>query len=139
MLTAFVEALMSAETDIVCAGFNTALSRRTAATATGPGSGDTCAGTADLAILNLREDSYFLKQAAEAAQGAERATTSLSATLLPALKLTRRLENLVESAMSPGCRRLRVTGLAKDLGEQVERFPSRRCTRALTRLSRRVR
>ena len=65
---------------------------------------DTRAGTLDVAIPKLREGSYFPDWLLERRRRAERGADHGGGHLLPARCSTRRMEKLVETLGSPGCR-----------------------------------
>ena len=100
MLTAFVQALMSADADAACgAEFGTRSPDRTnRRNGYRPREWDTRAGTIELAIPKLREGSYFPDWLLERRKRAERALISVVATSYLLGVSTRRMEKLVETA-----------------------------------------
>ena len=99
MLTAFVQALMSADADVACgAEFGTRspdrVNRRNGYRHR---DWDTRAGTIELAIPKLREGSYFPDWLLERRKRAERALISVVATSYLLGVSTRRMEKLVST------------------------------------------
>ena len=127
MLTAFVQALMSAEADAQCGAEYG--SRRPDRTNRRNGyrhrEWDTRAGTIELAIPKLREGSYFPDWLLERRKRAERALISVVATSYLLGVSTRRMEKLVETLGITGLSKSQVSVMAKDLDAQVEAFRTR--------------
>jgi len=119
MLTAFVQALMSADADAVCgADFGTRSPDRTnSRNGYRAREWDTRAGTVELAIPKLREGSYFPGWLLERRKRAEQALTTVVAT--------RRMEKLVETLGVTRLSKSQVSVMAKDLDAQVEAFRTR--------------
>src|SRR3954451_34715 len=98
MLTAFVQALMSADADTVCSAEYGSRSPDRVNQRNGYRSRewDTRAGTIELAIPKLREGSYFPDWLLEHRRRAEQALVSVVATSYLLGVSTRRVEKLVE-------------------------------------------
>src|SRR3954469_15083322 len=126
MLTAFVQALMSADADSVCgAEYGTRSPDRTnRRNGYRPREWDTRAGTIELAIPKLREGSYFPDWLLERRKRAERALISVVATSY-LLGVTRRMEKRVERLGITRLSKSQVSVMAKDLDAQVEAFRTR--------------
>src|SRR6478736_6205359 len=127
MLTAFVQALMSADADSVCgADYGTRspdrINRRNGYRAR---DWDTRAGTIELAIPKLREGSYFPDWLLERRKRAEKALVTVVATSYLLGVSTRRMEKLVEQLGITGLSKSQVSVMAKDLDAQVEAFRTR--------------
>src|SRR6478752_6402142 len=127
MLTAFVQALMSADADVACgAEFGTRspdrVNRRNGYRHR---DWDTRAGTIELAIPKLREGSYFPDWLLERRKRAERALISVVATSYLLGVSTRRMEKLVEQLGITRLSRSQVSEMAKSLDKAVEAFRSR--------------
>jgi putative transposase len=127
MLTAFVQALMSADADAVCgAEFGTRSPDRTnRRNGYRPREWDTRAGTIELAIPKLREGSYFPDWLLERRKRAERALISVVATSYLLGVSTRRMEKLIEQLGITRLSKSQVSVMAKDLDGQVEAFRTR--------------
>jgi putative transposase len=127
MLTAFVQALMSADADAVCgAEFGTRSPDRTSRrNGYRQREWDTRAGTIELAIPKLREGSYFPDWLLERRKRAERALISVVATSYLLGVSTRRMEKLVEQLGITRLSKSQVSVMAKDLDAQVEAFRTR--------------
>jgi putative transposase len=127
MLTAFVQALMSADADAVCgADFGTRSPDRTnSRNGYRAREWDTRAGTVELAIPKLREGSYFPGWLLERRKRAEQALTTVVATCYLLGVSTRRMEKLVETLGVTRLSKSQVSVMAKDLDAQVEAFRTR--------------
>ena len=127
MLTAFVQALMSADADTVCgAEFGSRSPDRTnRRNGYRHREWDTRAGTIELAIPKLREGSYFPDWLLERRKRAERALISVVATSYLLGVSTRRMEKLVEQLGITRLSKSQVSIMAKDLDAQVEAFRTR--------------
>jgi putative transposase len=127
MLTAFVQALMSADADAVCgAEYGTRSPERTnRRNGYRSREWDTRAGTIELAIPKLREGSYFPDWLLERRKRAERALISVVATSYLLGVSTRRMEKLVETLGITRLSKSQVSIMAKDLDAQVEAFRTR--------------
>jgi transposase-like protein len=127
MLTAFVQALMSADADAACgAEFGTRSPERTnRRNGYRSREWDTRAGTIELAIPKLREGSYFPDWLLERRKRAERALISVVATSYLLGVSTRRMEKLVEQLGITQLSKSQVSVMAKDLDAQVEAFRTR--------------
>ena len=127
MLQTFAEAQMSADADAVCGAdygqrnpdrINTRNGYRRRGW-------DTRAGSIDLAIPKLREESYFPDWLLERRRRAESALMSAVATSYLLGVSTRRMEKLVETLGVTRLSRSQVSEMAQDLDGQVEAFRSR--------------
>jgi putative transposase len=127
MLTAFVQALMSADADAACgADYGSRSPDRTnRRNGYRPREWDTRAGTIELAIPKLREGSYFPDWLLERRRRAEKALISVVATSYLLGVSTRRMEKLVEQLGITRLSKSQVSVMAKDLDAQVEAFRSR--------------
>ena len=127
MLTAFVQALMSADADSVCgAEFGTrSPDRVNQRNGYRHRDWDTRAGTIELAIPKLREGSYFPDWLLERRKRAERALVSVVATSYLLGVSTRRMEKLVETLGITRLSKSQVSIMAKGLDAQVEAFRTR--------------
>src|SRR5690349_3793419 len=127
MLTAFVQALMSADADAACgAEYGTRSPDRTnRRNGYRHRDWDTRAGTIELAIPKLREGSYFPDWLLERRKRAERALISVVATSYLLGVSTRRMEKLVETLGITRLSKSQVSIMAKDLDAQVEAFRTR--------------
>ncbi|WP_344808628.1 IS256 family transposase, partial [Microlunatus ginsengisoli] len=127
MLTAFVQALMSADADSVCgAEYGSRHPERTnRRNGYRSRDWDTRAGTIELAIPKLREGSYFPDWLLERRKRAERALVSVVATSYLLGVSTRRMEKLVETLGITRLSKSQVSVMAKDLDAQVEAFRTR--------------
>jgi putative transposase len=127
MLTAFVQALMSADADTACgAEFGTrSPDRVNQRNGYRHRDWDTRAGTIELAIPKLREGSYFPDWLLERRKRAERALVSVVATSYLLGVSTRRMEKLVETLGITRLSKSQVSIMAKDLDAQVEAFRTR--------------
>jgi len=127
MLSAFVQALMSAEADAVCGAPYGARSaeRTTSRNGYRTRDFDTRAGTMEVAIPKLREGSYFPDWLLERRKRAERALVSVVATSYLLGVSTRRMEKLVETLGITRLSKSQVSIMAKDLDAQVEAFRTR--------------
>ena len=110
LLSIFIQALMSAESDALCgAGYGERCSvRSNRRNGYRHRDFDTRAGTIDVAIPKLRQGSYFPDWLLQRRKRAERALTSVVATCYLLGVSTRRMERLVDPSVS-------------------QRFPSPRC------------
>jgi putative transposase len=127
MVSAFAEAMMSAEADAVCgAGYGVRSDERTN-TRNGyrRRDWDTRAGSIELAIPKLRSGSYFPDWLLERRRRAEAALVSVVATSYLLGVSTRRMEKLVETLGITRLSRSQVSAMAKDLDAQVEAFRTR--------------
>jgi putative transposase len=141
MLTAFVQALMSADADAVCGAEYGTRSPDRSNRRNGYRSRewDTRAGAIVLAIPKLREGSYFPDWLLERRKRADRALVSVVATSYLLGVSTRRMEKLVEQLGITRLSRSQVSVMAKDLDAQVEAFRPERWMPAPTRSSLRTR
>ena len=127
MLTTFMNALMSAETDAICGApcGTPSPERVNARNGYRYPDFDTRAGTLDMAIPKLRSGSYFLDWLLERRRRAEAALTSVVATCYVLGVSTRRMEKLVDSLGITRLSRSQVSEMARDLDAQVEAFRTR--------------
>jgi transposase-like protein len=127
LLSAFIDALMSAEADAVCGASYGMSSRDRVNVRNGyrHRDFDTRAGTLDVAIPKLRQGSYFPDWLLERRRRAEAALTSVVATCYLLGVSTRRMERLVESLGITRLSRSQVSVMARELDEHVESFRTR--------------
>src|SRR6478609_726133 len=127
MLTAFVQALMSADADVACgAEFGTRSPDRTnRRNGYRHRDWDTRAGTIELAIPKLRTGSYFPQWLLQRRKRAERALTTVVATCYLLGVSTRRMEKLVESLGITALSKSQVSVMAAELDEHVADFRTR--------------
>jgi transposase-like protein len=127
MLSAFIDALMSAEADAVCgASYGTSSAERVnVRNGYRHRDFDTRAGTLDVAIPKLRSGSYFPDWLLERRKRAEAALTSVVATCYLLGVSTRRMDKLVESLGITRLSKSQVSVMAKELDEHVAQFRSR--------------
>jgi putative transposase len=127
LLSTFIQALMSADADMVCgAPFGTSSPERvTTRNGYRHRDFDTRAGTIDLAIPKLRSGSYFPDWLLERRRRAEAALTSVVATSYLLGVSTRRMEKLVETLGITRLSKSQVSRMASDLDGQVEAFRTR--------------
>ncbi|MEO6511775.1 MAG: IS256 family transposase [Nocardioides sp.] len=128
LLTTFINTLMSAEADAVCgAAYGTASPDRVNRRNGYRGREfDTRAGTLDLAVPKLRQETYFPEWLLERRKRAERALTSVVATCYLLGVSTRRMDKLVQSLGITTLSKSQVSEMAKDLDAHVEEFRTRR-------------
>jgi transposase-like protein len=127
MLSAFIQALMGADTDALCgAAYGTRSDERTnSRNGYRTRDFDTRVGTVEVAIPKLREGSYFPDWLLERRRRAERALTSVVATCYLLGVSTRRMEKLVETLGITRLSKSQVSVMARELDEQVADFRSR--------------
>src|SRR5918912_3572783 len=127
MSTAFVNALMSAEADVVCGAEYGISSPERVNSRNGYRRRelDTRVGTLDVAIPKLRSGSYFPDWLLERRRRAEAALTSVVATSYLLGVSTRRMEKLVETLGITRLSKSQVSRMAAELDEQVEAFRTR--------------
>jgi putative transposase len=127
MLTAFVQALMSADADAPCGAEygSRGPDRTNRRNGYRHREWDTRAGTIELAIPKLREGSYFPDWLLERRKRAERALISVVATSYLLGVSTRRMEKLVDQLGITRLSKSQVSVMAKDLDAQVEAFRTR--------------
>ncbi len=127
MVTAFANALMSAEADAVCGAPYGVPSADRVNQRNGyrPREWDTRAGTVELAIPKLRTGSYYPDWLLQRRRRAEQALVSVVATSYLLGVSTRRVEKLVEQLGVKGLSRSQVSAMARELDVQVEAFRSR--------------
>ncbi len=127
MLTTFINALLSADADLVCgASYGTVSDDRV-----NRRNGyrhrdfDTRAGTIDVAIPKLRQGAYFPEWLLERRRRAEAALTTVVATSYLLGVSTRRMDDLVKTLGITGLSKSQVSEMARDLDEQVAAFRTR--------------
>ena len=127
MLTTVINMLLSADADNVCgAGYGTRSDERA-----NRRNGyrhrdlDTRAGTVDVAIPKLREDTYFPEWLLERRRRAEAALTTVVAHCYLLGVSTRRMDKLVQTLGITGLSKSQVSEMSKDLDSQVEAFRTR--------------
>ena len=127
MLSAFVQALMSADADAQCGAEygSRGPDRTNRRNGYRHRDWDTRAGTIELAIPKLREGSYFPDWLLERRKRAERALISVVATSYLLGVSTRRMEKLVDQLGITRLSKSQVSVMAKDLDAQVEAFRTR--------------
>jgi putative transposase len=127
LLSTFIEAVMSAEADVICGAPYGVASPDRVNSRNGHRHRDfdTRAGTLDVAIPKLRSGSYFLDWLLERRRRAEAALTSVVATCYLLGVSTRRMEKLVESLGITRLSKSQVSAMAADLDAQVEAFRTR--------------
>ena len=125
MLTAFVQALMSADAQCGAEYGSRGPDRTNRRNGYRHREWDTRAGTIELAIPKLREGSYFPDWLLERRKRAERALISVVATSYLLGVSTRRMEKLVDQLGITRLSKSQVSVMAKDLDAQVEAFRTR--------------
>ena len=128
LLTTFINRLMSADADTVCGAAYGQPSPERINRRNGyrPREFDTRAGTLDLAVPKLRQNTYFPEWLLQRRKRAERALTSVVATCYLLGVSTRRMDKLVSSLGITSLSRSQVSEMAKELDAQVEQFRTRR-------------
>src|SRR6266536_3468698 len=127
MVTAFANALMSAEADAVCGAPYGVPSADRVNQRNGyrPREWDTRAGTVELAIPKLRTGSYYPDWLLQRRRRAEQALVSVVATSYLLGVSTRRVEKLVEQLGVKSLSTSQVSEMATHLDAQVEAFRNR--------------
>jgi len=127
LLSMFIDALMSAEADVLCGADYGQRSDERINTRNGyrHRDFDTRVGTLDVAIPKLRQGSYFPDWLLQRRKRAERALTSVVATCYLLGVSTRRMEKLVDTLGIASLSKSQVSVMAKELDEQVEAFRNR--------------
>ena len=127
MVQTFAEALMGAEADAVCGAAYGERSGERTNTRNGyrRREWDTRAGSISLAILKLRQGSYFPDWLLERRRRAEAALVTVVATSYLLGVSTRRMEKLVGALGITRLSKSQVSEMAKDLDAQVEAFRTR--------------
>jgi len=132
MLTTFINTLLSADADAVCnADYGARSGERT-----NRRNGyrhrdfDTRAGTIDVAIPKLRQQTYFPDWLLERRRRAEAAMTSVVASRAWTGVSTRRMEKLVESLGITRLSKSQVSVMARDLDWGYPRLRGRRSSRS---------
>jgi transposase-like protein len=127
MVTAFANALMSAEADVVCGAESGQRSDERTNRRNGyrPRERDTRAGTVELAIPKLRSGSYFPDWLLEHRRRAEQALVTVVATSYLLGVSTRRVEKLAEQFGVTRLSKSQVSEMAQVLDAQVKAFRSR--------------
>jgi len=127
LLATFVNALVSAQADVVCG----APYGQSSPDRTNSRNGyrhrdlDTRVGTIDVAIPKLRSGTFFPEWLLERRRRAEAALTSVVATCYLLGVSTRRMDRLVQSLGITGLSRSQVSEMAKDLDAHVADFRTR--------------
>lgn len=127
MVRTFVQALMSAEADVLCGApygerSDERTNRRNGYRAR---DFDTRAGTIELAVPKLRSGSYYPDWLLERRRRAERALVAVVAECYVRGVSTRRVDGLVKTLGIEGISKSQVSELAKSLDEGIEAFRSR--------------
>ena len=127
LLSMFIDALMSAEADVLCGADYGQRSGERVNVRNGyrHRDFDTRVGTLDVAIPKLRQGSYFPDWLLQRRKRAERALTSVVATCYLLGVSTRRMEKLVDTLGITSLSKSQVSVMAKELDEQVEAFRNR--------------
>jgi transposase-like protein len=127
MVRTFVQALMSAEADVLCGAPYGERSEERTNRRNGYRARDfdTRAGTIDLAVPKLRSGSYYPDWLLERRRRAERALVAVVAECYVRGVSTRRVDGLVKTLGIEGISKSQVSELAKSLDEGVEAFRSR--------------
>jgi putative transposase len=127
MVTAFANAMMSAEADVACnAGYGQRSDKRTnSRNGYRSREWDTRAGTVELAIPKLRTGSYFPEWLLEHRRRAEQALVTVVATSYLLGVSTRRVEKLAEQLGVTRLSKSQVSEMATHLDGQVKAFRSR--------------
>ncbi|MBS9372080.1 IS256 family transposase [Rhodococcus sp. B50] len=127
LLSMFIDALMSAEADVLCGADYGQRSGERVNVRNGyrHRDFDTRVGTLDVAIPKLRQGSYFPDWLLQRRKRAERALTSVVATCYLLGVSTRRMERLVDTLGITSLSKSQVSVMAKELDEQVEAFRNR--------------
>ncbi|MFX1760971.1 IS256 family transposase [Rhodococcus sp. As11] len=127
LLSVFIDALMSAEADVLCgAGYGQRSDERVnVRNGYRHRDFDTRVGTLDVAIPKLRQGSYFPDWLLQRRKRAERALTTVVATCYLLGVSTRRMEKLVDTLGITSLSKSQVSVMAKELDEQVEAFRNR--------------
>jgi putative transposase len=128
LLTTFINTLMSAEADVVCGAAYGTVSEDRVNRRNGyrRRDFDTRAGTLDLAVPKLRQQTYFPEWLLERRKRAERALTSVVATCYLLGVSTRRMDKLVQALGITTLSKSQVSVMAKELDAHVEEFRTRR-------------
>lgn len=127
MVTAFANAMMSAEADAVCGAAYGQRSDDRVNSRNGyrPRTWDTRAGTIELAIPKLRQGTYFPDWLLEHRRRAEQALVTVVATSYLLGVSTRRVEKLAEQLGVTKLSKSQVSQMAQHLDEQVAAFRNR--------------
>jgi len=127
LLSMFIDALMSAEADVLCGADYGQRSGDRVNVRNGyrHRDFDTRVGTLDVAIPKLRQGSYFPDWLLQRRKRAERALTTVVATCYLLGVSTRRMERLVDTLGITSLSKSQVSVMAKELDEQVEAFRNR--------------
>ncbi|SEE11625.1 MULTISPECIES: IS256 family transposase [Rhodococcus] len=127
LLSMFIDALMSAEADVLCGADYGQRSDERVNVRNGyrHRDFDTRVGTLDVAIPKLRQGSYFPDWLLQRRKRAERALTTVVATCYLLGVSTRRMEKLVDTLGITSLSKSQVSVMAKELDEQVEAFRNR--------------
>lgn len=127
LLSTVINALLSAEADVVCGAEYGVASPERVAQRNGYRHRDldTRAGTIDVAVPKLREGSYFPDWLLERRKRAESALISVVATCYLLGVSTRRMDKLVQSLGITSLSKSQVSRMAADLDEQVTAFRTR--------------
>ncbi|MEU5843638.1 IS256 family transposase [Rhodococcus sp. NPDC047139] len=127
LLSMFIDALMSAEADMLCGADYGQRSGDRVNVRNGyrHRDFDTRVGTLDVSIPKLRQGSYFPDWLLQRRKRAERALTTVVATCYLLGVSTRRMEKLVDTLGITSLSKSQVSVMAKELDEQVEAFRNR--------------
>lgn len=127
LLATFVNALVSAQADVVCGApyGQSGPGRTNSRNGYRHRDLDTRVGTIDVAIPKLRSGTYFPEWLLQRRRRAEAALTSVVATCYLLGVSTRRMDRLVQSLGITGLSKSQVSDMAKDLDAHVEDFRTR--------------
>src|SRR3954462_10567403 len=127
LLGTFINALLSAEADVVCGASYGQSSPERVNQRNGyrHRDFDTRAGTLDVAIPKLRQGSYFPEWLLERRTRAEKALTSVVATCYLLGVSTRRMNKLVQSLGITGLSKSQVSTMSAELDAHVDDFRTR--------------
>lgn len=132
LLSTFVNALLSAQADVVCGASYGERSGERVNSRNGYRHRDldTRVGTVDVAVPKLREGTLYPGWLLERRKRAEKALTSVVATCYLLGVSTRRMDKLVQTLGITGLSKSQVSVMAKELDEHVEAFRTRRLEQA---------
>ena len=127
LLATFVNALVSAQADVVCGApyCQSSPERTNSRNGYRHRDLDTRVGTIDVAIPKLRSGTYFPEWLLQRRRRAEAALTSVVATCYLLGVSTRRMDRLVQSLGITWLSKSQVSDMAKDLDAHVEDFRTR--------------
>ena len=120
----FLDALMGAEADSMCGAAHGERTETRVNSRNGccPRDFDSCVGTIDLAVPQLRSGSYFPEWLLENRRRAERALIAVIAECYVKGVSTRRVDGIVKALGIDGISSSQVSRMAKSLDTEVEAF-----------------